>query len=114
GSPLQHGRDRWAVQSASAGTQAEADRRPDGDIERGGTGRSRSGSGQNRAVADRRSVPMGGRALGRQLQRDRDAETVVVARPVAPEDPTAPPAERRQGPASLQKRSYGRRTVELQ
>src|SRR5262245_14954286 len=68
------------------GTQAEADRRPDGNIESGRIGRYRSGSGQNRAVADRRSVPMGGGALGRQLQRDRDAETVVVARPVAPED----------------------------
>jgi hypothetical protein len=53
----------------------------------------RSGIGQNRAVAHRRFVPVGGGALGRQLQRDRDAAAVVVARPVAPEDPTAPPAE---------------------
>jgi hypothetical protein len=40
---LQRRRDRWAVQSAGAGTQAETNRRPDGDIESGGTGRSRSG-----------------------------------------------------------------------
>ncbi len=40
---------------------------------------------------------------GRQLQRDRDAQTVVVARPVAPEDPTAPPAEQREGPQASKK-----------
>jgi transposase-like protein len=62
--PLQRGRDCRAVQSASAGTQAEADRGADRGIESGRTGRSRSGSGQNRAVAHRRSVPVGGGALG--------------------------------------------------
>jgi hypothetical protein len=58
-------------------------------------------------------VPMGGGALGRQLQRDWDAETVVVARPVAPEDPTAPPAEQREGRASLQKRGLAARLTEI-
>jgi hypothetical protein len=53
------------------------------------------------AVADRRSVPVGRGAPGRQLQRDRDVAIVVVARPVAPEDPAAPPAEQREGPTSL-------------
>ena len=101
GSPLQRGRDCRAVQSASAGTQAEAERRADGGIESGGTGRSRSDGGQNRAVARRRSVPVGGGALGCRLQRDWDAESVVVARSVASEDPTAPPAEQREGSTSF-------------
>jgi hypothetical protein len=41
------------------GTQTEADRRADGSVESGGTGRSRPSGGQNRAVAHRRSVPLG-------------------------------------------------------
>ena len=57
--------------------------------------------GQNCAVARRRSVPVGAGALGRRLQRNRDAESVVVARPVASEDPTAAPAEQRKGSTSL-------------
>ena len=53
------------------------------------------------SVGKSRSVPVGGEALRRHLERDRDAESVVVARPVAPEDPTAPNAEQRAGPISL-------------
>ena len=37
----------------------------------------------------------------------------MVARPVAPEDPTAPPAEQRGGPASLQKRGLAARLTEI-
>jgi hypothetical protein len=81
GSSLQCRRNCRAVQPASAGTQAEAKRRTDGGLESGRTGRSRSGGGQTRAVAHRRSVPVGRGALGRQLQRDRDAESVVLPRP---------------------------------
>src|SRR5260370_8369997 len=97
---------RRAVQSDSAVRKAEADRRADGGIESGRTGRSRSDGGQSRALAHRRSVPVGGGALGRQLQRDRDAQTVVVARPVAPEDPPAPPPDQRHGPTSLYKGGF--------
>jgi len=106
GSPLQRGRDCRAVQSASPGTQAQAKRRADGGIEGGRTGRARSGIGQNRAVTHRRFVPVGGGALGRQLQRDRDAAAVVVAPPVAPQGPAAPSANRRKGAASLQKGGF--------
>ena len=91
GSPLQRGRDCRAVQSASPGTQAQAKRRADGGIEGGRTGRARSGIGQNRAVTHRRFVPVGGGALGRQLQRDRDAAAVVVTGSVAPQDPARHP-----------------------
>jgi hypothetical protein len=45
------------MQSASAGTTAEAERRANGGIESGGPGRSRSDSGQDRAVAHCRSMP---------------------------------------------------------
>jgi hypothetical protein len=51
-------------------------------------------AGDGVALAGRRSVPMGGGALGRALQRDRDAAPVVVARPVAPKGPAAASAER--------------------
>jgi ubiquinone/menaquinone biosynthesis C-methylase UbiE len=49
------------VQSG-AGTPAEAERRADGGIENGGTGRSRPRGGQNLPVAHRRSVRVVGRA----------------------------------------------------
>src|SRR5215472_3665886 len=55
---------RRAVQSASAGTPTEAERRADGGIESGSPGRSRSGGGQSRAMAHRRSMPVGGGAQG--------------------------------------------------
>ena len=51
-------------------------------------------------------MPLGGRALGRQLQRDRDAAAVVVIGSVAPQDPAAPSASRREGAASLQKGGF--------
>src|SRR5215467_13971687 len=56
---------------------------------------------------------MGGGALGRQLQRDWDAASVVGARSVAPQDPTASPTEQREGAASLQKRGLAARLTEI-
>ena len=50
GSPLQCGRNCWAVQSVSAGAQAEAERRADGGIESSRPGQSQCGGGQNRKV----------------------------------------------------------------
>jgi hypothetical protein len=61
------------------------------------------GGGWGGALAHCRSVPLGGGALGCQLQPDRDAAAVVVIGSVAPQDPAAPSANRREGTASLQK-----------
>ena len=58
-------------------------------------------------------MPLGGGALGRQLQRDRDAATVVVIGSVAPQDPAAPSANRREGTASLQKGGFAARLSEI-
>ena len=66
-----------------------------------GTGRR-----QDRALARRRFVPLCRGTLGCPLQRDRDAAPAVVTRLVAPQDPAAPSAERRDGPASLQKGGF--------
>src|SRR5262249_47542749 len=79
----------------------------------GGAGRARPGSGWGGALAHCRSVPLGGRALGRHVQRDRDAAAVVVTGPVAPQDPAAPSANRREGAASLQKRGFAARLSEI-
>src|SRR5205807_7670565 len=78
-------------------------------VESGGTGRCRSGGGQNCAVAHCQSRPGVGAALGRQPQRDGDAESAVAARPGAPEAPTAQPAEQRKGKPS--KRGFAARVT---
>src|SRR5262249_16039421 len=49
----------------------------------------------------------------RQLQRDRDAAAVVVVGSVAPQDPAAPSANRREGTASLQKGGFAARLSEI-
>src|SRR5215813_12332136 len=48
-----------------------------------------------------------------QLQRDRDAAAVVVVGSVAPQDPAAPSANRREGTASLQKGGFAARLSEI-
>jgi hypothetical protein len=106
GAPLQRRRHRRAVGSAEAGAHAQAERRPDGQPESDCAGGSRSSNRADRALAGCRSVPLCRGALGRQLQRDWDAAPVVVARPEPPQDPAAPPAERREGAASLQKGGF--------
>src|SRR5215471_7305175 len=113
GSSLQRRRDCRAQQPSGAGALAEVDRGPDGGAEGGGAGRARSGGGRRRALAHCRSVPLGGGALGCQLQRDRDAAAVVVIGSVAPQDPAAPSANRREGTASLQKGGFAVRLSEI-
>src|SRR5579883_1930076 len=96
-----------------AGVQAEAERGPDGGAESDCSRRSRSGGGRGRAVADRRSVPMGGGTLGRALQRDRDAAPVVGARPGASQDPAAASQERWEGATRLQKGGFAATVTEI-
>jgi len=64
-------------------------------------------SGQNRAVGDRQSVPVSGGVPGALA-----IEIAMVARSVAPEDPTAPPAEHREGPTAF-KRGPATRLTEI-
>src|SRR5499427_7549042 len=113
GSSLQRGRDCRAQQPTAAGALAEVDGRPDGGAEGGGADWARPGSGRGGALAHCRSVPLGGGALGRHVQRDRDAAAVVVTGPVAPQDPAAPSANRREGAASLQKGGFAARLSEI-
>ena len=92
---------------------AEIDRRADGLAEMDRAARPGPGGGPGRALADRRSVPGGGRALGRRLQRDRDAASLVVARSVAPQDPPGSSANRCEGARRLQKRGFAARLSEI-
>src|SRR5271170_398267 len=101
------------MRAAKARAHAKAERRSDGEPEGGGAGRPRSGRTPDRALAHCRFVPLCRGALGGQLQRDRNATPAVVARPHAPQDPAAPSAERREGPASLQKRGIAARLNEI-
>src|SRR6516162_7390514 len=80
---------RKGLPGSAAGALAEVDRGSDGGAEGGGAGRARPGGGRGGALAHCRSVPLGGGALGCQLQRDRDAAAVVVIGSVAPQDPAA-------------------------